>query len=208
MEDWMVVLTRSSKYGNNCVAGINMSNGAWVRLVTDDEKSHGGISDEDLVSWNGKRVDVLDVIDAPILGVCNDCIQPENVLLDRSICMEIIGTMTLNDVLVFHPLERKEYILGNAYRYITEERVNTVGCSLTIVEVSDLVITQEENLYGQPKTRARFIYQGIEYKNMAVTDYLYYSIIDGSEFDRAVIVVSIGTPYNGRYYKYVSAIFV
>ena len=40
----MVVLTKSSKYGKNCVAGINLGTGEWVRLVTNDESSHGAVS--------------------------------------------------------------------------------------------------------------------------------------------------------------------
>ena len=79
--------------------------------------------------------------------------------------------------------------------------MNTVGYSLIIVEVFDLVITQEENPYGKPKTKAKFIYQGTEYENMSVTDQKFYTIRSGSKFERAILVVSIGTPYNSRYYK-------
>lgn len=204
----MVVLTKSSKYGNNCVAGINLSNGEWVRLVTEDDTSHGAVSDEDLICKDGRRVKVLDVIDAPILEMCNDCVQPENVLLDLNTYIERKGRMTMDEVLEIHPLEVKRNILGNDYGYITEARVNTVGYSLIIVEVFDLVISQEENPYGKPKTKARFIYQGTEYKNMSVTDDKFYSIQSGTIFERAILVVSIGTPYNGKYYKFVSAIFV
>lgn len=57
----MVVLTKSSKYGKNCVAGINLANGSWTRLVTNDESSHGAVSDEDLVCKDGNIVQVLDV---------------------------------------------------------------------------------------------------------------------------------------------------
>lgn len=204
----MVVLTKSSKYGNNCVAGINLSNGSWVRLVTEDETSHGAVSDEDLICEDGKSVEVLDVIDAPITGICNDCVQPENVLLDLNTYIEIIGRMTLDEVLEVHPLERKRNILGNDYAYITETRVDTVGYSLIIVEVFDLVISQEENPFGKPKTKAKFVYQGTEYENMSVTDNKFYSVQSETKFERAIIVVSIGTPYNNKYYKFVSAIFV
>ena len=197
----MVVLTKSSKYGNNCVAGIDLSNGDWIRLVTEDEASHGAVSDNDLICEGGRSVEVLDVIDVPILGMCNDCVQPENVLLDLDTYIEIKGRMTLDEVLKIHPLERKRNILGNDYGYITEARVNTVGYSLIIVEVFDLVITQEENPYGKPKTKAKFIYQGTEYENMSVTDQKFYSIRSGSKFERAILVVSIGTPYNSRYYN-------
>ena len=129
----MVVLTKSSKYGNNCVAGIDLSNGGWIRLVTEDEASHGAVSDNDLICEGGRSVEVLDVIDVPILGMCNDCVQPENVLLDLDTYIEIKGRMTLDEVLKIHPLERKRNILGNDYGYITEARVNTVGYSLFIV---------------------------------------------------------------------------
>lgn len=204
----MVVLTKSSKYGSNCVAGIDLVNGNWVRLVTEDDASYGAVSDEDLICKDGRNVEVLDVIDAPILGMCNDCVQPENVLLDLNTYIEIKGRMTMDEVLKIHPLERKRNILGNDYGYITEARVNTVGYSLIMVEVFDLVISQEENPYGKPKTKARFIYQETEYENMSVTDYKFYSIQSGTMYERAILVVSIGTPYNGRYYKFVSAIFV
>ncbi len=203
----MAVLTKSAKYGNNCVAGIDLSNGQWVRLVTGDEASHGAVSDKALICKGGRSVEVLDVINVPVLRKCDDSIQPENVLLDEDACIEITGKMTLDDVLKIHPLERKRNILGNDYAYITEARVDTVGYSLILVEVSDLVILQEENTEGKTKMKARFVYQGTEYENMSITDRKYYLTPSGTRFERAVLVVSIGTPYKGRYYKFVSAIF-
>ncbi len=204
----MVVLTKSSKYGKNCVAGINLVNGNWVRLVTNDESSHGAVSDEDLVCKDGKSVQVLDVIDAPIVGACNTEIQPENVLLDLDTYIEIVGKMSIEEVLNIHPLESKSNILGNIYSYITEARVRFVGYSLTIVGVNDLEIVQEENPLGKPKTKAKFYYKGNRYENMSVTDDKFYSVKNGTMYDRAILVVSIGTPYNGKYYKFVSAIYV
>ena len=112
----MVVLTKSSKYGKNCVAGINLANGSWVRLVTNDESSHGAVSDEDLVCKDGNEVQVLDVIDAPILGACNTEIQPENVLLDLGTYIKIVRKMSMDEVLSIHSLESRSNILGNIYQ--------------------------------------------------------------------------------------------
>lgn len=204
----MVVLTKSSKYGKNCVAGINLANGSWVRLVTNDESSHGAVSDEDLVCKDGNIVQVLDVIDAPILGACNTEIQPENVLLDLDTYIEIVGKMSIEEVLNVHPLESRGNILGNIYPYITEARVGGVGYSLTIVEVDDLEIVQEENPSGKPKTKVKFNYNGNQYENISVTDEKFYSVENGTRYDKAILVVSIGTPYNSKYYKFVSAIYV
>ena len=204
----MVVLTKSSKYGKNCVAGINLVSGNWVRLVTNDESSHGAVSDDDLVCENGNSVQVLDVIDAPVFGVCNDEIQPENVLLDLDTYIEIIGKMSIEDVLNIHPLESRRNILGNIYPYITDARIGSVGYSLTIVGVDDLEIVQEENPAGKPKTKVKFNYNGNQYENISVTDEKFYSVKNGTRYDKAILVVSIGTPYNSKYYKFVSAIYV
>lgn len=204
----MVVLTKSSKYGKNCVAGINLASGGWVRLVTNDESSHGAVSDEDLICEDGKSVQVLDVIDAPILEACNTEIQPENVLLDLDTYIDIVGKMTIEEVLSIHPLEARDNILGNIYSYITEARVGSVGYSLTIVEVDDLEIVQEENLDGKIKTKVNFKYNDTQYEDISVTDKDFYSVENGTQYDNAILVVSIGTPYNGKYYKFVSAIYV
>lgn len=204
----MVVMTKSSKYGKNCVAGINLENGSWVRLVTNDESSYGAVADEDLVCEDGKSVQVLDVIDAPIVGICNNEIQPENVLLDLDTYIKIVRKMSMNEVLSIHPLESRGNILGNIYPYITEARVGSVGYSLTIVGVHDLEIVQEENPEGKPKTKVKFNYNDDQYENMSVTDEKFYSLKNGTRYDKAILVVSIGTPYKGRYYKFVSAIYV
>lgn len=41
----MIILTKSSKFSAKCVAGINVENGEWVRLVSDDVEKHGAIPD-------------------------------------------------------------------------------------------------------------------------------------------------------------------
>ena len=41
-----------------------------------------------------------------------------------------------------------------------------------------------------------------------MTDKDFYSVENGTQYDNAILVVSIGTPYNGKYYKFVSAIYV
>lgn len=204
----MVVMTKSSKYGNYCVAGIDMRNGQWIRLVTDDQNSYGAVADRDLICEDGTEVEVLDVIAVPVLERCGDGIQPENYLLDTTKYIDILKQISLDEVLEIHPPEDKKNILGNEYAYITDARVDQVGYSLTIVEVVNLKISQEENPEGKPKTKAKFMYKGVIYENMSVTDYRFYSVPNGTTYGNAIIVVSIGTPYKNKYYKFISAIYV
>lgn len=204
----MAVLTKSSKFGNYCVAGINMADGSWVRLMTEDADSCGALSEADLTCKDGTKVQIFDVICVPIKGKCGTTVQPENVLIDSNEQIMRIRQTTLEEVLKIHPLEVRDNILGNEYPYVTCQYVPQVGYSLTIVEVEDLEIIQQENPSGKPKTKAAFFYKKTRYENMSVTDQNYYRIKSGTKIKKAIIVVSIGTPYKDHYYKFVSAIFV
>lgn len=204
----VVVLTKSSKFSGYCVAGINYYSGKWVRLVIGDLSLHGAVRTENLIYKCGKECEVLDVIKAPIIGSANDILQPENIKMDTSERIQLIGKATMRDVLKIHPIEIREYIFGNKYPYIKDEKIGQLGYSLTLVRVNDLLIKQVSNPEGRPKTKADFTYQFERYENISVTDYRFYSIADGTLFKEAYLVVSIGTPYNNKYYKFISAIYV
>lgn len=201
-------MTESSKFSGKCVAGIDVESGKWVRLVSDDEETHGAIANSDLYYQDGGKCQVLDIVDVPIIEECGDDIQPENVLLDTSKYIRYVGMASLEDVLEIHPAEIRNDILGNKYSYISEQRVDSVGYSLALVEVQDLEIVQVENPNGRPKTKVNFTYQGYSYTQMSVTDPRFYSVTSGTVYDSAVLVISIGTPYNEKYYKFVSGIYV
>lgn len=203
-----IVMTESSKFSGKCVAGIDVESGRWVRLVSDDEETHGAIANSNLYYEDGRRCEVMDIVDAPIIREYGDDIQPENILLDTSKRINYVGKASLEMVLSLHPAEMRGDILGNKYSYISEQKVDTVGYSLSLIKVQNLEIVQVENPNGKPKTKANFTYQGIEYSQMSVTDSRFYSTENGTIYDRAILVVSIGTPYNGRYYKFVSGIYV
>lgn len=204
----LIVMTESSKFSGKCVAGIDVESGKWVRLVSDDEETHGAIANSDLYYKDGGKCQVLDIVDVPIIEECGDDIQPENVLLDTSKYICYVGMASLEDVLEIHPAEIRNDILGNKYSYISEQRVDSVGYSLALVEVQDLEIVQVENPNGRPKTKVNFTYQGYSYTQMSVTDPRFYSVTSGTVYDSAVLVISIGTPYNEKYYKFVSGIYV
>jgi len=203
-----LVLTKSSKFSGYCVAGIDCKSGNWVRLITGDLQSHGAVGAEDLICKNGRECQNLDIIKVPIISAANDVLQPENVLIDTSKYIHFVEKATIEDVLKIHPAEIRENILGNKYSYITEERVGQLGYSLTLVKVNNLLIKRVANPDGHPKTKVDFTYRFERYENISVTDYRFYSVANGTLYDEAYLVVSIGTPYKNRYYKFVSAIYV
>ena len=130
----IIILTKSSKYSNYCVAGIEYPSGKWVRLVTEDLESHGAIKKGDLVDERGREFEILDILRVPVLRATNDnIVQPENVLIDKSKSVYSMGKTTIEQVLTVHAAEKKDYILGNIYSRITEWKESTGIKELAII---------------------------------------------------------------------------
>lgn len=205
----VIIMTLSSKFGNKCVAGINPNTGEWIRLVSNNQTIHGALSNENLKYDNGGKCNILDIVTVPILRYDQNRIQPENVIIDTKSHLKFKGKATLKEVLSIHPPEN-EYrttILGNEYMYVEEMRIANVGYSLILVEVTDLKIIHKENPEGKQKTKAYFRYNGREYRDISITDPDYYNKPENIVHKKALLVMSIGTPYNGHYYKFIAKIF-
>lgn len=201
----VVILTKSSKNGGYCVAGVDHNNGTWIRLVSSDDASSGALFDRHMKYEDGSACKILDIARVPIIGPEEGTYQKENVLIDEGKRWEKIGRLSVGELLNLHPAEKHRYLLGNAYCYITKDAIGTVGHSLVLVQASNLVITQSP----ERKTKADFLYRGTSYRNMSVTDPDYYTVPDKTEIKSAILVMSLpDTPVNERYYyKFVAKIF-
>lgn len=204
----LIVLTKSVKYHNNCVTGINVVDGSWIRLMTHDEVSQGAVSDKLLMYEDGSFVEVLDVIEVKLESKCEDPIHPENYYLDENEYIKKIRKTDFVEVLSLHPEEKKKYVLGSPMPFVNLDFVKHVGHSLTLIKVKNLLLYQNEGALGKKKWKAKFEYEGEEYRGVAMTDPKFYHSVSGVSYEVAYVVLSIGTPWEGKYYKYLSAIFV
>ena len=205
----MVVLTKSSKYRNYCVAGINLENGKFLRLVTNDSSIHGAVKESELTCSDGNIIDVLDVIEVSVNEHSGkNEIQPENVLLNSNESPKIIQKMSIDDVLENYGLDDNNTIFGNNCYYVLPNHVSKLGHSLTLVKVEKLEVYLIKNIDGVIKTKANFWYKGSYYYELSVTDRNYFNINDKVCYENAVLVVSIGEPFNEKHYKFVSAIYI
>lgn len=207
MNKKIVILTKSAKFGKLCVAGIDLDTGTWVRLVSTDEATHGALDPEDLQFENGSCAKLLDVINVEILGNDSNEAQPENVVINRGHYVDYLDSITIESAVSRFRGRKEDFIFGNTSYYVDEESVKSLGRSLELIEAENLEFKQLVNNAGQPKTKLEFKYNGNYYSNMSVTDPEFYDVEHGPRIDRAILVVSIGTPYNGRCYKFVSAIY-
>lgn len=209
MKREVAILTRSSKFKNYCVAGVDINTGEWVRFVSDNEQAHGALSAYDISYADGRICKPLDIVLVDVVGAAPLVLQPENYLIDSHEYWRKTGECTLSDVLAVHPAEVRSYIYGNTYPYVDGEEIDSIGYSLTLVRVSSLTISQTINFNGQPKTKASFIYNGKWYSNMSVTDPEFYSVPNGTRFANAHLVISLPeTPFpDDCYYKFVAQIY-
>lgn len=199
----VIILTMSSKHHGYCVAGIDISNRKWVRLVSNNSDNYGALNKNNIICKNGEKCKPLDVVEIPIIKYKPLPYQPENFLIDESERWIKRDTVTLKQVIKIHNLENYDVLLGNIYPYITEEKIKKVGRSLIIVKVTDLIIEHPK----EKSTKATFIYNDIRYNNISVTDPDYYQV--NCKLKKAILVMSLpSAPYNGnKYYKFIAKIF-
>jgi len=203
----MVVLTKSSKFKNNCVAGIDVNTGKWIRLVSDDENTHGALTDNDISYQSGGKCKILDIIIVQCIQDVPTIAQPENILIDTDVYIEREGSTAIENVIALHPAENHNRIFGNRYNYIKESYLEDVDYSLTLIDSKNLNFTLQENDSGNLKLKVDFDYNGIRYENFSVTDPEYYDTKQGTTIETAYMVISIGTPYKDNCYKFVAKIF-
>lgn len=204
----LIILTKSSKYHGNCVTGIDTETGKWVRLMTHDEQSQGAVPDILLSYADGKPLEVMDTVSAPIEEWCGDRIHPENYYLDEDYYFQKLGNASFSEVLELHPGEDRKYIYNNTLSFVDLDHIDYIDYSLCLVKVTNLALYEQSYSFGKKKWKASFTYNGNDYKGVAMTDPKFYHSVSGTMYKEAYVVISIGTPWEGKYYKYLSAIFV
>lgn len=205
----IVILTKSTKRGGYCVAGVDAHSGEWVRLTSSDLWSHGALTDEHMTYEDGSICKVLDCVRIEVARAAPIKHQPENVLIDEKKKLQKLGTWSLQDILQIHPAEQFEAVYANTKPFLDEEDMEYVDRSLILVCTPWLRIKQMSTPPEKPRTRANFCYNGQWYNNISVTDPEYYQAEDETTLRSAYLVVSLpDVPFDdGQYYKFIAKIF-
>ena len=197
-----VMLAKSKKYYNYCVAGIDSKSGEWIRLVSDNKDIACAITQEQLAYENGECAKLLDEMEVKVERDPSNPPQTENWLL-VSEKPQKIGELSLSEALRIHQIEEPEYIFGDSDDRIKKDLASKMKNSLALIEVSDFYIT--ENVGG--KVKGKFTYNGHSYNRISVTDPQLFDISPGLIFKNALIVVSLAPPYYEYSYKLVAAVY-
>lgn len=204
----LIVMSKSKKNHGYCVAGFDVKNQQWCRLISSDKSTDYAISPNDFIDENGKKIELLSEITVSCVKVEGDPIQTENYLLNLDVPIINHGNDYSLKKLEDSPkvLRNPEpFIYGNTCSYLTQDEIGVFNYSLIFVKVYDFrVYCVGQNGLGVNKYKCFFNYNGRHYTNISYT--CHGGPRTSVTFPVALILVSIPhKSFVGKYYKFVSS---
>ena len=203
----MVILAKSYKQGGYCVAGMNLFNGEWIRLVS--SRNHDNAISK--YSMDSRNINCLDIVDVDLIESIPLSCQKENFLIYEGTGIIKTGKLDLENVVNEINLDKPNYIFVNNHKYITDAEVKKLARSLLFVKVSDFRVTARRNSeIEKPKFKCSFCYNDTNYFNLSLTDPNFCSLDKvGKLIKSAALVISLPSKAydDGAFYKFVSSVF-
>lgn len=204
----IVVLANSVKHDpGRCVAGRELlpdgTLGAWVRPVS--QVGEGQLYAQHMRMADGAPLNVLDVVDVPVLAHCGDPLQPENWHVNEQVPWQRRGAWTPADVASCYENPRDLWLDGA----VRSDRIR-VQHAATLQPVTSICVVQlghpqvAPDRYDQHRDRVSFHYGGTHYA-LKLTDPAYSRNMQGQVPSAACI--SLAPPFNGHHYKLVATLF-
>ena len=216
MKKIIVILAKSAKYGNYCVAGIELSTNKWIRPISHDEKISDAVTAAELTYVDKTEIQIFDVveIDFEDTPVENE-IQPENFFFkDKK--WQKLGRWNLADFENFCGYDKTDFIFYDTSRRLEISTLDKFekNKSLLILPVENILVGKEFR-NDEIKFYANFSYGGINYKNFSVGDISLrqkFSEEPCGEFfvtEKAAATFSLTNPYkDNRCYKMLANLFL
>ena len=206
MKKQICILTKSLKDHDYCVAGIEITTGKWIRLVT--SKDGGAFPKKMLDDQHFKEFNVLDV---EVKEYSPYYVQTENWLIDEKVEIKKIGSLSKQQVFNLHPIEKPAMIFNNSKNELEHNEIKMLNHSLEMINVKKIQLDTSMKGDGRHHYKVNFEYNEHEY-NLSLTDPKYRNEdYDQIRIPNATIIVSIpAIPYgeNDLYYKFVAKILI
>lgn len=209
MKKEILIMTKSAKINGFCVAGIDISNGRWIRLVSDDENCEGAVSRDDLTFQNGIQAEVFDLV-AVECEPSPTAAQSENYLYDNGYYWDKIRTMSTEEAFAKCQLNNSQFLFVNNDRSLNDNEIT--GESLVLAEIDHIVINVV-NEYDKKKWKVNFDYNGFKYSNISIGDisirnkYNDYGTYMIQGRHKAVFSLTGRYERTGKYYKMLAQLF-
>lgn len=202
----IIILSRSSKHGKYCVAGIHLQTGNFVRLCSEDASTHGALSETDLEYDDRSSCAILDIARIYVKGNRPLLTQPENIVIDQSRSWHKLGRYTVNDLDIYLTKEPRGLVYGSTSSIATPEQVIQGGKSLILVKAEGIHFYRTMNIYGSRKSKVDFTINGTIHREYSMTDPRFYNVQDGTTISSAILLISV--PEDPSFYKFVATIII
>ena len=213
MKKILVILAKSAKYGNYCVAGIELSTNKWIRPISHDKEIEDAVTAAELTYSDNTEAQILDVAEIDFEETpAENPVQPENFFFKGT--WKKLAHWNLNDFEKFCGYDNADFIFYDTSRRLELSTLAEKNKSLLILPIENLSVSTEfrnESI----KFYANFSYGGANYERFGVGDiFLREKFADkprGNFFvaEKAVATFSLTNPYkDNRCYKMLAHLFL
>lgn len=213
-----VCLANSRKHGGRCLAGKALHNGTftkWIRPITTHPAEELQASEHRLQT--GQDAAILDLINITLIEPKGKLHQQENWLMDVSVPLKKVGTMTVEEV--YQVIDSPPSLWGVGFSsknaindFVPASEIHKFDCSLFLVEVDNLNIQIVEVTYPYVRKAmsGTFSYNGNTYK-LKITDPVFESKfgdrpVGDYEIEKALLTISLGENFKDNFYKLIAGI--
>ena len=148
LEKEIVLLTKSKKLGNYCIAGVDTKTGEWVRIISDDASIQHAIPSEFTRYEDDSVSEVMDIVRIRCKSFSPENHQPENYVMDNKIPWKKKGTVSVRELLKIHDAERRNFLFYNTDKSVESTFINKLEnkerYSLILIEPKDICIHVKE----------------------------------------------------------------
>lgn len=213
-----VCLANSRKHKGRCLAGKALYNGSftkWIRPITTHPSEELQASEHRLQT--GQDAAILDLINITLIEPKGKLHQQENWLMDVSVPLKKMGTMTVEEVSQVIDSPPNLWGVGfsskNAINdFVPASEIQQFDCSLFLVEVDNLIvhIVEETYPYFRKVMAGTFSYKGSTYK-LKITDPVFENDfgahpVGDYEMEKTLLTISLGENFKDNFYKLIAGI--
>ena len=192
----IIVLANSTKNRGHCIAGIEYTDGNWIRPVSN--YGNGELYPQQIAFSDGTQPSLLDVVEIPVVANAKSPLQPENWTIQEGIVWkknlegkcskEMLLSMVAepNDIWLQPNYESNR----NSHDYLHNHPPYS---SLVLVKISAAKLWKDRSFNGKEIVRSLFSYHGVTY-TLNVTDPNVHNILNGADtlnIKEAIICVSL-----------------
>lgn len=206
----IVLLAKSRKHYNYCIAGKDINTGEWIRLISEDDTIHNAVKPTDLIYEDNTEAEILDVIRVRVKEIEDEnkiLYQPENYILDDRyylLKLEERSPNGLNNI-----IDDVELIFFNTSNSISKndlEEIENVN-SLVLIDPEIVKVKRKNNTYlwANVKYNGEW-YNNLTIKDIGFTEKYYNDITSDRNFYNIKLVISLGEEYKGSHYKLIASV--